>query len=124
MNDIISLVIPFIALIFLIGLQENLIQFLENLINKTIPQGLAYVLIAFLSYFIAMFGDYRFFNYLAIYFAYDWMDWLMSALVIAAGSNFLQRKFDIINTIPSVITGLRVGSTKKSKNNKDDKPTI
>ncbi|SDZ19660.1 hypothetical protein [Tindallia californiensis] len=122
MDDIVSLVIPFIAMIFFIGMTENIVEELENLFNRKIHEAVGYFLVLVLAFAISMLGDYRFFEYLDVTFQYDWMDWMMSAFVIAAGSGFLEKKFDIINTIPSVISGVRINRSKKKDDhhNKDD----
>ena len=119
MTDIISLVIPFIALIFFIGMGENLVQFIENLFSREIHNGLGFFLI-FLIFFVLTFSaDWAFFSYLDIEFSPYWMDYVMSSVVVAAGSKFLEKKFNIINSIPSVISGIRVqrayGKAEKEK---------
>ena len=120
-----SLVIPFVSLIFLVGLCESVVKFLlEEIIHLSdrTEQVIGYVLTAIFAFFIAMFGDYRFLNYLDVYFVTDWMDWGMSALIIAAGSGFLEKKFDFMNLIPGIIGGVQSTSVGlKNKIRKDPK---
>lgn len=121
MTEIVSLVIPFIALIFFIGMGENIVQFIENIINKEINNGTGFFIIFAIFFMISFSGDWAFFSYLQIEFTPFWMDYVMSSALVAAGSKFLEKKFDIINSLPSVITGIRVQrSYSKAKNKVTD----
>lgn len=126
MEPFMSLVIPFISLIFLVGLCESFIQFvLEELIHigEKKEQVIGYILTGAFAYFISVFGDYRFLNYLDVYFTPGWLDWVFSALIIAAGSSFLEKKFDFMNLIPGVINGVSAGLQRR-KNDAKPKPEI
>lgn len=116
MDVAVPLILRFIALIFFIGMTENLVEFLTKTFHKTISDYFAFLISAVLAYIICFLGDFRFFEALDVHFLNQHIDYVMSALVIAAGSGFLQRKFDIINTIPSVISGVQVASARRKIN--------
>lgn len=131
MQDIISLAIPFIAIIFFIGIIENIVEFITQGMRKNISNVVGFAISFILAFFICWAGDFNFFKYLYVDFFNPIMDWGMSALVISAGSGFLQRKFDIINTIPSVISGIRFQKPVKTEpeeeppeKTKSNNPTI
>ena len=110
----VPLVIRFIALIFFVGMAENLTEFTNKILeklfkkNKIIEDTGGFFITAAYAYLICMFGNFKFFEALDVHFLYDWMDWLMSALVTAAGSEFLVKKFNIMNQLPQVLSGIRV----------------
>ncbi len=127
MEPILSLVIPFVSLIFLVGISESFVKFiLEEILHMSdkTEQVIGYVLTALFAFFIAMFGDYRFLNYLDVYFSPHWLDWVFSALIIAAGSSFLEKKFDFINLIPGIIGGVQASArrVREPKNKKEELP--
>jgi len=128
MTDIVSLAIPFIALIFFIGMGENLVQFLENLFNREFHSGIGFFIIFLIFFGITFSGDWAFFSYFSIEFTPYWIDYIMSSVVVAAGSKFLEKKFNIINTIPSIITGIRVerafSKAEKEELEKEAKETV
>ena len=124
LNPALSLIVPFIGLIFLVGLCESVVKFLLEEILRLdykAEQVIGYILTGIIAYNIARFANYRFLAYLDIEFIYPWMDWLMSGLIIAAGSNFLEKKFDFMNKLPHIVGGV-FASAKGERKNKDNEP--
>lgn len=115
LNDLVSLAIPFIALIIFVGMGENLIQLIETLIKREFPAPISFSLLTAIFFLILRAGDWNFFSYLDIRFTPEWIGYAMSALMVAAGSKFLERKFDLINAIPSLITGIQVHRMRSKK---------
>ncbi len=113
MNELIPLVIPFIALICFINMVENFVEWVDRIYRKINKKGkhmgivVAFFIIVSLSYLIAMLGNFRFFNYLDVYFTPHWLDWLMSAAVIGSGTGAMERKFSLMKKIPSVVSGVK-----------------
>ena len=103
---------------------ENLIEFISKSLCKNIAQHIGFLISAVVAYLICFTGDFRFFEALDVYFINRHIDYTMSALVIAAGSGFLQRKFDLINTIPNLLTGIQISSAKNRKRKKDIEESI
>ena len=116
MDETVSLLIPFIAIIFFIGMTENLIQAFQRISKKFGNEILAFVIVFILGTLISFSGDFRFFSYLGVNFNPVWISYMMTGLVIAAGSPFLERKFDVINKIPMIIAGIRFSRPNNTDN--------
>lgn len=116
----VTLVQAFIGLIFLVGMVEALIKFINYAIldmEEKTEQVLGYILSFTLGFFIAKFADYHFLGYFDIEFQHNWMNWLASGSIIGAGTGFLERKFDLINLIPHIVSGVSSNiKTKKTEN--------
>lgn len=122
MEEFANLSIHFIALIFLIGPLENLEQFLEDLFHVNIPDWAGFFVIWLLALFIVWAGDWRFMSFLGYNTVYPWaiwIDWGLAALIIAAGSNKLEKKFDVINKIPMLVSGISTVIRPSARNKKE-----
>lgn len=130
--EIISLIIPFIALAILSVMIDKLTLVLEGVMHK-IPRlpdqfewWIAYVIVAILSFIVCWQGNFDLFAYLDIYFNYKWQGWLMTALVLSGGSAFVRTNFSMIEAIPAVLGGVTTtvkGFFKSSKSNQNSNTT-
>lgn len=112
MDEVLSLIIPFITLSLLSVLIDRLLMVLERIVNR-IPHlpdrfepQIAYLLILIFSYGISYYSGFRFFSYLGLLFMYDWMDFLATALLISGGSTFIRNSYDMMNSMPGILGGL------------------
>lgn len=125
MDEVVSLVIPFIAIIFFVGMVENIVQALQSIFKRFRNEIIAFIIVFVLGTSISFSGDFRFFSYLGVDFDPVWVAHMMTGLVIASGSPFMEKKFDIINKIPMIIAGIRIGSNKNnSSSSNSNEPTI
>lgn len=112
MDILVPLAIPFIALICFVGIVENFVELVDRIFRKLHPDSkhvgvvFSWIIIVMLSYLIAMLGNFRFFNYLNVFFIYDWLDWLFSAAMIGAGSSAMEKKFNLMGKIPMGISSI------------------
>jgi hypothetical protein len=112
LDQIIDLVIPFIALAILSVGIDKLTLVLEGIMHK-IPKlpdkfewTIAYIIVLGISYLVCWQGDFKLFAYLNLNFKYEWEDWFLTALIISGGSAFVRTNFIMIDNIPSVIRGI------------------
>lgn len=108
--DFLPLVINFIALIFFIGILENVSEAIENFTNIRLPSWLGFLIIWIVAYFIVWVGDWRFMSFLGYESTKSWGIWVelgLSSGIIAAGSDKLQKKFNLIQTIPTILSNIR-----------------
>ena len=111
MEEIVSLIIPFIALAIISVMIDKLTLFLEGVMHKVpnFPDHLewyvAYAFVLITSTIVCWQGDFRFFDYLNLYFP-TYLDYLMTGLVISGGSAFVRTQFSMIESIPMAITGV------------------
>ena len=68
MDNIVGLVIPFIAIIFFIGMTENIVEFLQKLVRKFLNEIVLFLIVSAMGTGIAYLGDFRFFSYLDVNF--------------------------------------------------------
>lgn len=118
-NNVMSLAIPVICLVFLIGITEQIEKALEIIFKLKKNEIKAIFIILIIGYALAWVGDWRFFTHLDFKARYDWVDWMLSAMTIAAGSAPLERKFDVINRMPHIFASL---SSAVRKGKVDDMP--
>lgn len=114
-NLSVTVVQAFIGLIFLVGMVESIVKFINYTIfklNERWEQVVGFVLSMILGFVVAMFADYNFLGYFDIVFRYNWMNWLTSGFIIGAGTGFLERKFDLINVIPHIASGIATNFRK------------
>ena len=111
MEDVISLIIPFIALAILSVMIDRFTLFLEAVV-KYIPLlpnrfewPFAYGIVLGTGYLVCWQGHFDLFAYLAIHFRQEWQGWLMTALVISGGSAFVRTSFSVIDNIPMSVQG-------------------
>lgn len=122
MEQIIDVGVLFIGLIFLIGMVESVVRFVEVKIlhlSEEAEEVIGYILSIILGYFIAMYSDYRFLAFFGIEFYYGWMNWLASGALIGAGTGFVVKHFDILSTFLNAVSGLR-GITFRTKDNNNN----
>lgn len=126
MGNLVSLALHFIALIFLIGMVENLEESFERASGWNVPDWLGFFIIWGIAFFLVWVADWRFMSFLGYESVYPWgiwIEWGLSSLVIAAGSDKLQKKFDLINTIPNIVGNVTVArKTGKTKDQLDQDP--
>lgn len=129
MDQIINLIIPFITLAILSVMIDKFTLFLEGVMHK-IPKlpdvfewWVAYFLVLGFSTVVCWQGDFRFFDYLNLYFPM-WLDYLMTGLVISGGSAFVRTQFSMIDSIPSAVMGVTSSFTRMVGKSKKTKETI
>lgn len=111
MEEIVSLIIPFIALAFLSVMIDKLTLFIEGIMHKLphFPDQFewhtAYAVVLIISTVVCWQGDFRFFDYLNLFFPTH-LDYFMTALVISGGSVFVRSQFSMIDAIPSAVMGV------------------
>jgi len=112
MEQIISLIIPFITLALFSVMIDKLTLFLVVLMSK-IPNfpdqyewPTAYFFILVLSYVVCWQGSFNLFEYLNVSFQYEWQGYLMTALLLSGGSALVRTGFSMIESIPSVLSGI------------------
>jgi hypothetical protein len=112
MTNIVSLVIPFIAIAIISVLVDVLTLWIESVMHAIpkLPDKLewwvAYLIVLGASYAVCWQGDFNLFNYLDFHFWYLWEGYLITALVVSGGSTFVRTQFGMINSIPSMLFGL------------------
>lgn len=110
--EVVSLIIPFIALAILSVMIDKLTLVIEGIMHKIpgFPDRFewwaAYVIVAIISFIICWQGGFSLFMYLGINFKYAWEGWLMTALVLSGGSAFVRSNFAMIESIPSILSGV------------------
>lgn len=131
MEQVINLIIPFIALAMISVMIDKFTLFLEQVVHA-IPRlpdkfewWIAYFIVLLLSTVVCWQGDFRFFDYLNLYFP-TWLDYFMTGLVISGGSAFVRTQFGMIESIPSAVMGVTAtfrrflpSSKEKLKQNQD-----
>lgn len=124
MTELVNLIIPFIALAVLSVMIDKFTLFLEGIMHKIpgLPDKLewwmAYVLVLIFSTVVCWQGDFRFFDYLNLYFT-NWVDYIMTGLVISGGSAFVRTQFGMIDSIPTAVMGVTTSFTRMlSRGNK------
>lgn len=132
--EVVALIIPFIALAILSVMIDKLTLVIEGIMNKIpgFPDRFewwaAYSIVAIISFIICWQGSFSLFIYLGIHFKYAWEGWLMTALVISGGSSFVRSNFVMIESIPTVLSGVTAtvanfvakGKSNKEQNNVDN----
>ncbi|MTI82761.1 MAG: hypothetical protein FH756_02445 [Firmicutes bacterium] len=132
MDQVVSLVIPFIALAIISVMIDKFTLFLEGVMEKVpgLPDyfewPVAYIIVLTVSLLFCWQGRFDLFSYLDINFLYDWEGWLMTALVISGGSAFVRTSFNVVDSIPmgigsvsSAVTRILPFSNKKSQKGSD-----
>lgn len=132
MDQIVSLIIPFVALAIISVMIDKFTLFLESVMEKVprLPDyfewPVAYIIVLAVSLLICWQGRFDLFSYLNIHFLYDWEGWLMTALVISGGSTFVRTSFNVVDSIPmgirsvsSSITRILPFSNKNSQKGSD-----
>lgn len=111
MEQIVNLIIPFIALAVISVMIDKLTLFIEGIMTKipNLPDQfewrMAYAVVLIFSTIICWQGDFRFFDYLNLFFP-TWLDYLMTGLVISGGSAFVRTQFSMIDAIPASVMGV------------------
>lgn len=129
MEQIISLVIPFILLIIFGQMTDRLTVFLEELMNPIpwlpdkIESKLAFLILAGIGFVICWEFQFNLFGYLNHPGRHDYIGYLGTALILAGGSSFIKQSFDTMNGIPSIFAGLtttmfRMMGKGEDRNNK------
>ncbi len=122
-DSTINLLIPFIAWIVLAKAVDKVILEMEGLMNKVkfLPNKfswtVAYLFALCISFIIAWQGRWSFFTYLDFDFRQEWQGYLMSAFVVASGSQFIKTTFSLVELIPYGISGISTGVRKMISNN-------
>ena len=99
MEQIILLIIPFIALAILSVMIDKFTLFLEAIAHKIpgLPDkfewSLAYGLVFLSSFLVCYQGNWDLFAYLDFHFNYAWQGWALTALVVSGGSAFVRTQF-------------------------------
>lgn len=112
MEQVVSLIIPFIALSILSVMIDRFTMVLEDFMHMIpgLPDKLeasfAYVLVLIISFAICYYGDFDLFIYLDIEFIHRWIGYLMTSLIISGGSYYVRHNFNTINEIPSALSGI------------------
>lgn len=112
MENIVALIIPFIAVSILSVLIDRLTMVFEAIMNRIpgLPDRLewvfAYILVSIISYFICFMGDFDLFIYLDINFKFRELGYLITSLCISGGSVYVRQQFDVMGGMPSSISGV------------------
>lgn len=116
--EIISLIIPFIAISVISLMVDELVKILEEIMHK-IPylpdqfeKSIAYFFVLIIAFVICWQGNFDFFAYLGLTFL-PWQGWLTTAMVISGGSPFVRKAFSMIETIPGNIAGVTTSIKNK-----------
>ena len=110
MQEGVTMLFHFVTLIFLVGIIENLEQAIERIIGKKLPEWLGFLIIWGIAYFVVWVGDWRFMQFLGYESDISWgiwVEWGLSSLVIAAGSDRLEKKFNLIKGIPNLLGNMK-----------------
>ncbi len=111
-EQVVSLIIPFIALAFLSVMIDKLVLVLENISEKIphfpdeFPWWLNYFIVLSIAYYIVWQGNYDFWAYLNVNFNYMWQGYLMTALILSGGSALIKVSFSLVDIIPVSISGV------------------
>lgn len=132
MEEIVSLVIPFITLSILSVMVDKLTLFLQEIMHHIpkLPDRFEYVF-AFITifvtgYFICWQLDFALFRYFGLDAKIIHLDYILTALLISGGSSFLRVNFSQIESIPSVLQGVSSAfknMTFNTKNNYNNQST-
>lgn len=110
MEEVISLIIPFIALALISVMTDRLTMVLEAIMKKVpkLPDSfewwIAYFIVLGISYVVCDEGNFDLFLYLHLTFSHPWEGYLLTALVLSGGSSFVRTQFTMIDKIPSVLS--------------------
>ena len=111
-EQIVQLIIPFIALGFLSVMIDKLVLVLENTSEKTpyfpneFPWWLKYCIILCIAYYVSWQGNYDFWKYLNVNFNEYWQGHLMTAVLLSGGSKLIKVGFSMVDAIPSSVGGI------------------
>lgn len=110
--EVIALIIPFVAIAVISIMADRLTMVLQAIMNR-IPKlpdkfewWIAYFIVLGISYLVCMEGNFDLFAYFNMHFRYSWEGWLLTALVLSGGSSFVKTQFNMIDSIPGVISGV------------------
>lgn len=109
-----------IGLIFLVGLVEGFVHFITRWLLKLRPRTeemLGYGLSILFGFLLAFSADYHFLGYFGLEFKPYYMNWIISGAIIGAGTGFVQKKFDLMNLIPHIVSGIKIASQGKPPEN-------
>lgn len=112
MYGVSSLIVPFIALCFLIPFMDGIMIFLEAVMRRIpwLPNRfwgpIAYVIASAMAFLICWRGHFNFFGYLGFTFEHDYEGWFCTASLLGAGSGYVKKAFGQVNTIPQVISNV------------------
>ncbi|MDO7787108.1 hypothetical protein [Desulforamulus aquiferis] len=115
MENVLSLIIPFVSLAILSVMVDKFTLFLEWLMEKTpglpnqLERPIAYLLVFGISFVVCWRGDFSLFQYLNFDFSNPWEGWLMTALVLSGGSAFVRSGFSMVDNIPLSVTSATAG---------------
>lgn len=119
-EEIISLVIPFIAIALLAVIIDRIILWLSSILNAIpifpdkVEWYIAFTIVFIISYLVCWQGNFDFMSFLGFQFNYAWEGYLVSAAIISGGSSMIKNSFNLINEMPSVITGLTTTFKRKT----------
>jgi hypothetical protein len=130
-----SLLVPFVALVIITVMCDKFTLFLQNIMVK-IPwlpnefgKVIGYVIVFFAGLVICSRGHYCLFTSLNFSFEHEYEGWILTSVVVAGGSAFLNESFDRMNSMPGVLSGMysymsRTLSNTGVKTTGNNKPTI
>jgi len=112
MNEIVNLIIPFIACAILSVMIDKATLVLEAIMHR-IPKlpdhfewHVSYIVVLLISYLVCWQGQFSLFSYLEFEFQIEWQGWFMTALFISGGSAFVRTNFGLIEAIPVNMGGV------------------
>ena len=111
MEEVVSMVIPFVTLSILSILIDRVVITLEFILHgikglpDSIEPGIAYILALAISIVICYYGHFDFFSYLDLNFPYD-MGVILTGVIVSQGSSYLRTAFGAINEMPSAVSGV------------------
>lgn len=121
-----QLIIHVITLVFLIGIAESIEEWIdgiyERIRKKPLPEAIGYLLVFAIGYFFAYNGNWKFMAFLGyegIYWWSPWVDLGLTAALISAGSNSMEKKFALISRIPSPFYGIKSMVPKKKQSTRE-----
>jgi hypothetical protein len=112
MNDVVSLIIPFIVLVIFGTMVDRITSFVEG-IMKPIPylpnslgKEVAFLILVALGYLVCWEFDYNLLAYLNHPGRSIWAGYLFTAIILSGGSGYLKQNFDNMDALPNVLNGI------------------
>lgn len=111
MDQLVYLIVPFIALVILSVLCDKIVMTLEFLLHNIphlpdfLEPGFAYIITLALAIGVCWLSQFDIFTYLDINFPYN-IGVFLTGVIISQGSSYVKNVFGAVNDIPSVFSGI------------------
>lgn len=116
-----TLIVPFIALCFLIPFTDGILHFIEGFMRRKswlpneIGASLAYMIASGIAFLVCWRGHFIFWTHLGMTFNHDYEGWFFTASLLGAGSGYVRQAFKEMRGIPQVVSNVYSTGTGSSE---------